>query len=494
MNRKRPHIIFVFPAIMLLISLNACLSKNDEKSYNDENDFVAKVLYNKTVTIIGYVGTSKDVRIPPRIGGLPVTKIEGGAFYRKGLTSVIIPNGVTHIGNTAFWDNKLVHVIIPNTIIEIGTAAFASNNITEIVLPDHITEIGYAMFMNSELTIITIPEGVRIIGDSAFENNRLTEIIIPNSVVSIGRKAFSYNHYNVHNIYNDRNNITKVTIGDNVELDMDAIRRFTFFYNYCVMKRGGTYIYNDHYWMPEDKSIPVYRFDPEDGWNSPDIAFLLDMPDLEEVRLRDNDLLTDITPLSELTKIKTLHIYNCPNIESLKPLSSLTNLERLYLTHNSNYDYRDIASLQKLESLTIRGDEIDLSSIGQLHFLKYLYIGTSAKIENINALQTLVNLETLEIGGVANLDISWISGLRNLTKFEMMGCSINDISPLANLPNLVRVELTGNRIKNIAPLLNSNSIKYIRVWAHEVEAGISDDLRSRFEQKNVYLDTFYDYR
>jgi internalin A len=83
-----------------------------------------------------------------------------------------------------------------------------------------------------------------------------------------------------------------------------------------------------------------------------------------------------------------------------------------------------------------------------------------------------------------------MSNLRNLTDLDVNSWTINDISPLANLPNLVNVELTTNRIKDISPLLNSNSIKYIRVWVYDVEAGISDDLRSRFKQKNVYLDTY----
>ena len=513
---KRKKLIVV--VILSIIALSAsCYNPQD---YDDENDFIVSI-HGKTAEITGYKGTNTNINIPPRIGKMSVTVIGEKAFYRNNLTEVIIPdtvvsigddafahnkltsvnipNSVRHIGIRAFWSNEINRVTIPDTITEIGYGAFAFNHLTEIVLPNGITEIGYWMFKDNELTGITIPESVVTIGHGAFENNRFTELIIPKNVISISRNAFSYSTH-ANGIYDNRNNITKVTIGDNVELDMGAIRRFTFFYNSAIMKRGGTYIYSDHYWRPEDKNIPVYRFDPDDGWKSPDIKFLLDMPDLENVILRNNDLLTDIMPLSELTKIKYMEIYKCPNIKNIKPLSSLVNLEMLSLMHNNNYDYRDIASLQNLETLIIDGDhldEIDLSSIGQLHHVKSLTLnpGSAAvKIKNINELQNLTRLETLNISGVANLDLFWAANLHNLTKLELEFCTVNDVSPLINLPNLAEVDLTFSRIKDIRPLSRSNSIKYVRVFEHEVDAGIDNNTRSRFHQKGIYLDTFYDDR
>ena len=96
---------------------------------------------------------------------------------------------------------------------------------------------------------------------------------------------------------------------------------------------------------------------------------------------------------------------------------------------------------------------------------------------------------------VSNSDISWMPNLRNLTDLQVNSWTIiNDISPLVSLPNLVNVDLAGSSIKDIAPLLNSNSLKYIRVFDDHVEAGISDNLRSWFEQKGIELDTFHDTR
>jgi hemin uptake protein HemP len=556
MNRKRPHIIFVFPVIMLLLC-NSC------QRYNDENDFIVQILNDKTVTIIGYKWTSKDVRIPPRIGGRLVTKIGENAFqgenvfqYKK-IISVIIPNSVTYIGKNAFRGNELISVIIPDSVIHIeegafynnkltdiripkrmtviggyvfaynklagitipdnvtriGRAAFSDNELTNVIIPDSVTYIGRAAFMNNRLTEIIIPKNIAAIEDSVFKGNKLTCITIPESVISIGDNAFSHNELieitipkNVRSIgrfafYSDYfstfNDIIKVTIGENVEFKYGAFKEFDSFYNETVLKRGGTYIYNNYHWSPEGITFPVYRFKSNSGLKFSDVLFFADMPDLEYIYMDGNYLLTDITPLSELTKLRELHITSCPNIESLEPLSSLTNLKSLYLEHNDNYDYSALIPLRQLESLEIYSGryytgEIDLSHIGQLYFLKKFSIGkyhrrSLAKFTNINALQNLVNLERLEIYCIDNLDLSIISGLRSLTELELRSCPINDISPLANLPNLVNITLTDTKIRDITPLLNSNSIKRIEIITYDFDRVIEDDILSQFARKNIQL-------
>ena len=54
------------------------------------------------VEVIDYTGDSTDVVIIEKYNGLPVTRISSNAFEGKNITSVIIPNGVTHIDDRAF--------------------------------------------------------------------------------------------------------------------------------------------------------------------------------------------------------------------------------------------------------------------------------------------------------------------------------------------------------------------------------------------------------
>jgi len=295
------------PFVLIFFSLFALCCT--QRRYNSESDFTTEVSPNDTVVILKYDGKSKDVRIPPKIKGLPVTAIWRGAFLDKELTGIAIPE----------------------TIVSLYAGTFTRN---------------------AGLVKITIGDDVDLIGGYAFT------------------------------------------------------AEFDQFYTWGVDKRGGTYIFSNNHWGPEDKSIPVLTFSSNMTAELSDISFLLDMPDLEDVYLGNSNLLTDITPLSGLAKLTKLKIYDCPNIKSLEPLSLLTNLKSLHLYYINN-DYEAL-----------------------------------------------------------------------------------DISPLANLPNLTEVYLTGNKIKNISPMLQSDSIKYIGVFADEVEAGISGELAAQFAQKNINLDIF----
>ena len=118
------------------------------------------------------------------------------AFYDcSSLTSITIPNSVTHIGDDAFYGcSNLTSITIPNSVTSIGDYAFcACFRLTSITIPNSVTSIGDLAFSGcSSLTSITIPDSVTSIGDDAFSScDSLTSVTIPNSVTSIGDYAFS---------------------------------------------------------------------------------------------------------------------------------------------------------------------------------------------------------------------------------------------------------------------------------------------------------------
>lgn len=166
-----------------------------------------------------------------------VTSIGEGAFcICPGLSSIIIPEGVTSIQYAAFLNCNLDGIVLPNTLTEIGARAFEDCRFFNIVIPESVISIGedaftrfdhelYPLVMvaskgsyaakyaeNNGIELvhdifeiegkrlltyfgvdeeIEIPDHVTVIEDAAFYNNSfLGSVKIPDSVTSIGEYAF----------------------------------------------------------------------------------------------------------------------------------------------------------------------------------------------------------------------------------------------------------------------------------------------------------------
>lgn len=109
-----------------------------------------------------------------------VKEIGRNAFYQcKGITSVIIPEGVTKVSKWAFLQcNALESVTLPTTLTEIGDFAFRECNLSSVQLPEHLTTLGEQAFCrNEELTTITLPRFLTNIGADVFVYTNLLSVI-----------------------------------------------------------------------------------------------------------------------------------------------------------------------------------------------------------------------------------------------------------------------------------------------------------------------------
>jgi hypothetical protein len=130
-------------ALMIMAIITACAPK-----YDDEKDFEVEVVDGgKGIAITGYEGDKFEVRIPPQIQNLPVTRISYLAS-RKDIIKVTIPKSVTSIGDSAFYEcANLTSITIPNSVTSIGNYAFNScENLTNITIPNSVTSIGIWAF------------------------------------------------------------------------------------------------------------------------------------------------------------------------------------------------------------------------------------------------------------------------------------------------------------------------------------------------------------
>ena len=115
------------------------------------------------------------------------------ANYRSSIQSVIISDGVTSIGNYAFlYISDLTSVTIPNSITHIGFSAFTGCYKLRTLNYNAISSSFTSSLPGwTALRTVIIGEEVETIPAYAFRNcSSLTSITVPNSVTSIGSNAF----------------------------------------------------------------------------------------------------------------------------------------------------------------------------------------------------------------------------------------------------------------------------------------------------------------
>lgn len=80
------------------------------------------------------------------------------------LTSITIPNSVISIGEGAFCGSGLTSIIIPDGVTSIGELAFEDcESLMSITLPASIEEIGWAILgrhYDNQQTIVYVPQGM----------------------------------------------------------------------------------------------------------------------------------------------------------------------------------------------------------------------------------------------------------------------------------------------------------------------------------------------
>jgi hypothetical protein len=180
-------------------------------------------------TLVQYQGKAAEVIIPADLG---ITEIGDEVFYRSGIRSVAIPEGVKKLGVQSFSDcYHLETITLPRSLVEIGRDAFSycgdliairvdganrayadregvlfTKSFTELIvypagkpgssygIPAGVTAIGDGAFSGSEnLSSIILPASLTVIGERAFAMCRsLNSIALPASLTAIGNSAFSY--------------------------------------------------------------------------------------------------------------------------------------------------------------------------------------------------------------------------------------------------------------------------------------------------------------
>ena len=195
--------------------------------------------------------------------------------------------------------------------------------------------------------------------------------------------------------------------------------------------------------------------------------------------------ITDISPLSGLTKLETFSL-GCNRFTDLSPLGNLTNLKYLNVGGNGFTDIAALAPLIELTTLHLGNNGIkDISSLAGMANLRELGLWGNA-VEDISVLAGLSSLEHLVLGVNVIENISPLAGLENLNHLDIRENRLTDISPLAGLSNLssrsLSLYLQRNDIKDIAPLASVKALNILFIGENEIR-----DLSPLAELPNLQL-------
>ena len=169
---------------MQCTKLSSIKVDKENMAYDSREDCNA-IIDSKTGTLIAGCATTF---VPDG-----VTKIGEYAFYgQQSLTSLELPNSVTHIETSAFHYTGLSSITLSKSLKVIGVNAFNSCEFTSIELPSSIDSIGQCAFQScSELISVVLPKNIGKIPEGMFDSCRgLKTIVIPEGVETIESRAF----------------------------------------------------------------------------------------------------------------------------------------------------------------------------------------------------------------------------------------------------------------------------------------------------------------
>ena len=212
-----------------------------------------------------------------------------------------------------------------------------------------------------------------------------------------------------------------------------------------------------------------------------------------------NQAFGDISALSNLTKLKYLDLRNVAKdshgIKDVSPLKRLVNLEYLNLFKAEPTNINELENLVKLKTLNLGATKINSVDFAKnMTNLEYLNLEHN-EFTDITALENLVNLKTLLLDSTVKTwitdtsksRIKDISKLNRLTKLEELGVSNNDIDNIdvvKNFKKLNKFHATNNNIANFESLLSLSGLQ--EVWIQENKNNIMKSPENYLKAKEIF--------
>jgi hypothetical protein len=175
--------------------------KEDAVQYNPPTDFSYKLNEQENgIIITKYIGTSRNLIIPPSIEGYPVVQIgeecrastemeaQKNRITQKPIDILVIPQGVKEIPTGRFCSRALKKITLPIGLEIIRKYAFYNTSLTSVTIPSTVKWIEKEAFgFCTELTEVSLPDTLEYLPDRAFGScKNLTKINIPAKIKTFG--------------------------------------------------------------------------------------------------------------------------------------------------------------------------------------------------------------------------------------------------------------------------------------------------------------------
>lgn len=193
---------------------------------------------------------------------------------------------------------------------------------------------------------------------------------------------------------------------------------------------------------------------------TPVYAALQQITKITEVNVSGNYEITDLTPLSELTEIRSLDCSKT-NVADIMPIRNHNKIKELNIsdtkvTDISNLKYANIVQNFKADNIRIK----DISIVSFFKDLNNLSM-SNTDVENISSLAGCLNLTSLNISGTKVSDLTPLANLSKLYDLDISNTAVTDISSLQNLINLHFLNIDGAQITDLSEITGLEKLNEI---------------------------------
>ena len=179
---------------------------------------------------------------------------------------------------------------------------------------------------------------------------------------------------------------------------------------------------------------------------------------LQTLILDDNEI-SDLSPLSSLTRLKYLDVSG-QNVEDILALSGLSGLEYLDISDNPVSSLAAVSGFAALKELDITDTGVtSLSPLSSLERLKSLRAANAQLNDSdLSALSGMSRLEELDL---TSCGIQTLEGLNveNLTSLYVRDNQLTDMSQLSTASKLVTLDISGNMLETVPSLKECTGLK-----------------------------------